>query len=326
MARVKNINSLMKYLRDEHNIKIDGTRHKQKLKNIGYYHGFKGYRFIKTPSQRIVFNSFDELLSIYEFDMNLKSLFYPQLMFTETALKNHVLEVILKHCKVECYDTIFEGYLTNYKTYDTGSNNYKDAIKKRLRLRNKVYNALTRSYANNKQVVQHFYHKDKPAPIWAIFEIISLGEFGDFVSCANSEIKRDISKSLNLNQSYDPNGQLSESIIYVVKDLRNAVAHNDVIFDTRFKSSSIRKPLGKSIETDTNVNNITFETIIDYLILLLYIQKKLKKTKTELKKIYKEFEQEIERFRKQVPINIYNKIFYTDTRNKLQKLKEYLSL
>lgn len=47
--KVKSIDSLMKYLRDTHYIAIEGTVYKRKLRNIGYYHGFKGYRYINNP-------------------------------------------------------------------------------------------------------------------------------------------------------------------------------------------------------------------------------------------------------------------------------------
>jgi len=39
MSQVKSTNSLMKYLRDKHNINISGSNQKRKLRNVGYYHG-----------------------------------------------------------------------------------------------------------------------------------------------------------------------------------------------------------------------------------------------------------------------------------------------
>ena len=59
MSNIKTINGLMKYLRNNHNIKINGSTDKQKLKCVGYYHGYKGYRYIKKPNNRINFSSFD---------------------------------------------------------------------------------------------------------------------------------------------------------------------------------------------------------------------------------------------------------------------------
>lgn len=44
--RIKSVNVLMKYLRDKKNISIGGQAQKLKLRQIGYYHGYKGYRFL----------------------------------------------------------------------------------------------------------------------------------------------------------------------------------------------------------------------------------------------------------------------------------------
>ncbi|WP_138494411.1 Abi family protein [Paenibacillus pinistramenti] len=326
MSRVKSIDALMKYLRDNHGITIQGSSHKRKLRNIGYYHGYKGYRFINNPSRKIAYNDFNQVLAVNTFDMDLKSLFYPQIMFIETALKNYFLEVILQHGRTENFNIIYDSLLTYHKSHPVGSKQYKLAQNKRLRLRDQFYNVLTRDYSNDKQVVQHFYHKDEPVPIWAIFEVISLGEFGNFVSCANINIKKDISKSLNLNQSCDANGKLTESIVYTIKDLRNSIAHNDVIFDTRFKRSNPNYSLISSLQLDTGIQNISFDTIIDYLILVIYLQKNLMTPKHDLLKVVSRFETIINSFRNQIPIHVYNLILYTDTRNKINLLKSFIRL
>lgn len=89
------INQLMKYLRSKHNIAVKSNQ-AQDLRNMGYYHGFKGYRFIRVPSQRISFTSLDEIIALNKFDMKLKALFYPKVMFIENALKIYVIESTLK--------------------------------------------------------------------------------------------------------------------------------------------------------------------------------------------------------------------------------------
>lgn len=280
-APYKSINELMRYLRKEHKITIYGSTHKRKLRNYGYYHCYKGYRFIKKPSHRIPYSHFNEILSIYQFDMDLKSLFYPQIMFIETALKNYVLEKILDYSKTNSLHTIYETVLTNYKCFQINSKSYKRELRKRLELRNKIYSNLTRDY-NNKQIVQHFYHKDRPVPIWAVFELMSLGEFGNFLSCACINAKKAVSQSLGLNQSCDTKGRLTESIIFILRDLRNAIAHNDVVFDTRFRSSTPNNALIRALQFDTGIINISFNTIVDYLVLVVYLLKHFKIPKKEI--------------------------------------------
>jgi len=320
----KSINSLMAYLRNKHNIDINGSDQKRKLRNMGYYHGFKGYRFINKPINRISYNDFSQLQAIYSFDMKLKTLFYPKIMFIETALKNYVLEEILKESKSESFNKIYAELLIDYKNYVTGNVKYKEAMKKRLNLRNSIFKTLTRDYSNNKMLVQHFFHKDMNLPIWAIFEIISLGEFGNFVSCLHIKLRKKISVSLNLNQGCDNNGKLTQTIIYTIKDLRNSIAHNDVIFDTRFRNMAVGKSLISCLVYDTNVTNIDFKCIVDYVVLIVYIMKNLKVTKTEIKKFILEFETICENLRKEIPVPIYNKIIYTNAKNKLNSLKKFI--
>ena len=88
----KTTSALMRYLRNQKGISISGSSQKRKLMNIGYYHGYKGYRYIRKPNNKIPFTDFNELLAIYEFDAKLKFLLYPFVMQIETALKNYVLE------------------------------------------------------------------------------------------------------------------------------------------------------------------------------------------------------------------------------------------
>ena len=46
----KSINSLMAYLRDVKKIDINGTNDKKNLRYMGYFHGYKGYRYHNNPS------------------------------------------------------------------------------------------------------------------------------------------------------------------------------------------------------------------------------------------------------------------------------------
>ena len=65
----KTTDSLMRYLRDQKGIAINGSFQKRKLMNIGYYHGYKGYRFIRQPRQRISFTSLDEVIALNSFEI-----------------------------------------------------------------------------------------------------------------------------------------------------------------------------------------------------------------------------------------------------------------
>ena len=323
MKNPKTINSLMAYMRNRKGIKIEGSTQKRKLRYMGYFHGYKGYRFYRKPSNLFNYTIFNELQAVYSFDMDLKTLMYPRIMFLETTTKNYALEVILKRANSRRFADIYSKVLTNYKSYPIGNHNYKEAIKNRLKLRNKVYSAISRDYGN-RFVVNHYYDKDQPLPIWAIFEIISLGEFATFIDCLDQATRKEISKQVGIKTSVDSDGKMLPSMIYTLKDLRNSVAHNNTIFDTRFNTSGINSRIAKYIESETGIKQITFNTIVDYVILISFLLKLLKCPKSEIVTFVKDFENIIEVFRKSVSISIYSAVVYTDTRNKLTLLKKWL--
>jgi abortive infection bacteriophage resistance protein len=310
-------------MRDNKKIDIQGGTQKKKLRYIGYFHGYKGYKYFNSPNDLLKYSSFNELQAVYDFDMKLKTLLYPQIMFLETALKNYVLESILKFSNSANFVDVYTNVMNDYKSYRVGSADYKKSITKRMGTRNKIYSVIARDYGKN-NIVSHYYDKDQPVPIWAIFEMLSLGEFGNLVNCLNQQVRKDISKSVGINPVFDTNSSKVEKIIFVLKDLRNSVAHNNTIFDTRFKTRNIDKSIAGYITSETGVTDINFNTILDYIILIAFMMSLLKCNKSDILHFIKQFEDICEVLRKSVPMNIYSKIVYTNTRGKLSTLKNYL--
>lgn len=319
----KTINSLMSYMRDEKGIDINGSLQKKKLRYMGYFHGYKGYRYYGSPNNRFAFTSFNEIQAVYDFDMALKSTFYPRIMFLETTLKNYALEVILEKSKSKRFADIYANLLTEYKAYPIGTKEYKQAINRRLNIRNKVYSVIQRDYGK-RYVVNHYYDKDQPLPIWAIFELISLGEFANYIDCLNEPTRKEISKSVGIKVSDDRDGKMLSHMVYTLKDLRNSVAHNNTIFDTRFHTGGINKRIGRYISSETGIANITFDTIADYVILIGFIMKLLNCPKTDILTFIRSFENNCENFRKTVAMSIYSSVIYTDTRKKMVAFKNYI--
>ena len=333
----KSTNGLMRYLRDKKGIYISGPSQKSKLMNIGYYHGYKGYRYINAPSNHVPYTKFEELVAVYDFDAQLKSLFYPNVMLIETAVKNYVLDILVASTNSENFIDIYNQLLDNYKMFSTKGKTYKNAydrqkaeekfkreLKRRLDLRNRIYKVQTDAYGNGNKIADHYLRKDANLPIWATFELLSLGEFGHFVSCLNQNCRADISKKLGIRPSDDTNALMPQRLIYATKDLRNAIAHNDVIFDTRFRTGSIDKQVGNAISNATGVKDLTFGTITDYLVLVIYQLKLLHVSKTEMKRTISGFEDIVEKLRSNVPTSIFNQIIHTDNNAKLAKLKNFV--
>lgn len=333
----KTTDALMRYLRNNKGIAIGGSYQKRKLMNMGYYHGYKGYRYINKATNMVPYTNFDELIAVYEFDAQIKALFYPFVMQIETALKNYVLETVVCKVNSDSFIDVYSNLLDNYKSFSTAGKTYPDSrkreqaeerykreLKRRLDLRNRIYKVQTDAFGNGNKIAEHYLNKDVNLPIWAIFELLSLGEFGHFVSCLNFPCRQAISAKIGIRKSDDSNAMMPQRLIYATKDLRNAIAHNDVVFDTRFRTSSIDKQVCNAISNATGVAGLTFETITDYLVLVVYQLSLLRMPKNDMKRLISSFVDCTERLRKAIPTSVYNQIIRTDNNTKIAALRKFL--
>lgn len=324
MSIGKSTNGLMMHMRNTKNIDISGSRQKKELLRIGYYHGYKGYRFIKESHNRIAYTDFEEILAVYNYDTNLKTIFYPLIMTIETALKNYTLDTLVSFGSVEL-ESAFRNMLNDYSSETAGSKGYRSKMNDHLKLKKKIHTSITYKYPNDK-VISHFIHSRDSIPLWAIFEILDMGAFGLFLKCLNESIRLQICANLKIgHSSLNPqDGRIIQNIIFCLKELRNSVAHNNVIFDCRFSNTHVTRSVKDYVNLETNIANIDFTFLIDYFILMILLLKKIGMTKTDLKRTIKDFEDEIENLRTNVPTPIFHSIVGTTTHTKLQNLQNYI--
>lgn len=309
----------MKHLRDS-GININGTAQKRRLKNIGYYHGYKGYRFAGKATNSIPLTDFAQVAALYDFDTRLKALFYPRVMSIETALKNYTLEAVLKDAGSEVFEDIWRKSLTGYRS--CSNSKYRRAWETRQRLRSEIDGII---YGHRgRDVIGHFRDADKEIPIWAIFEVMTLGNFGSFYDCLDVRVKTEIVRDIGMPNNLDSEQRLKE-IIFALKDFRNAIAHNGVVLDVRFKSGSINTGVTQLIKQETGVGGVDFCDITDYVVLLAYLMRRMGFTKTECKQFISGYEGIVEYYRAELPFNVYSMIIKTTARGKLMVLRGFIS-
>src|SRR5690606_21296095 len=106
---------------------------KKELLLMGYYHGYKGYRFIGNRNNTINYSKFDEVNAVYSFDIQIKTLFYPLIMTVETAVKNYTLDTLVTLGNIDL-ESVFKHQLTDYKNFPSSSRNYKIKLQENLKL------------------------------------------------------------------------------------------------------------------------------------------------------------------------------------------------
>lgn len=324
----KSINGLMKHLRDN-GIEINGSKQKQQLRNYGYYHGYKGYRFFQQSNKKIPFSKFDEIDATIRFDTQLKALFYDKIMFIETALKNIALECILKDANSENIQDMYDKVICGYHDCPVGSDNNtkKKAQIQKLKLENRIQSSLSNAYRDNNPKITHFYNNMgySGVPLWALFEIFTLGDFGFLLECLKISSRKSISKAMDLDDvSIDTNRELIYKYVYTIKDLRNAIAHNSVIFDTRFRKIEPTPAMKAFLKQKFSLPYVNFKTIGDYLFLVCYYLQALSVTKTEIKGFIRDFEKIINNYQNSVSSQVYSIVIHPDLLGRIAKVKNYI--
>ena len=323
----KKTDALMRHLRDS-GIDINGSKQKRQLINTGYFHGYKGYRFFQNAQRRLPFISYEEVYATIQYDSELKSLFYGKMMFIETAIKNIALESILVNVNLESiqdmYDKVVSGY--NNAPVTATTEQKRKMQQNKLNLQNSIQSSLANAYKKNNPKITHFYNNIgySDVPIWALFEIMTMGDLGYLLSCLTYDVRNDISKRLGLNVSSDTDRQLIYKYIYTLKDLRNAIAHNSVIFDTRFRNIDPNSAMKKCLQLEIGLPYVNFKTIGDYVILMCYYMKLLEVSVTEIKAFVRNFEKITDNYRSSVNSKVAKIVIHNDLSSRMNILKNYL--
>lgn len=323
----KTTDGLMRHLRN-HGISIAGSTQKRQLMNTGYFHGYKGYRFFRNAQNSLPFISYDEIYATIQYDSSLKALLYGKMMYIETALKNIALESILVKANSErlqdMYDKVVSGY-NNAPAFFTNEQK-KKLQQNKLNLQNSVQSSLAYAYRKNNPQITHFYNNIgyTDVPVWALFEIMTMGDFGYLLSCLTYDVRNDISQRLGINVSCDTDRQLIYKYIYTLKDLRNAIAHNAVVFDTRFRNIDPTNAMKQCLMLEIGLPYVNFKTIGDYIILMSYCMKLLQVSKTELKVFIREYEKITNGYRDSVNLNVASIVIHPDLSGRLNSLKNFI--
>lgn len=323
MNTPQTINGLMRHLRNDCNIQINGSYQKQQLISYGYYRGYKGYRFIKNRHNQIPYTDFGEIVAVIEYDNKLKAALYSDLMFIETAIKNIVCNESVNGLKLGTFEHVYKERMRDNTT------NTK-LQSKRLRLRNSVYSKLSTRYrdeeGNDNQMIRHFYNRGEDAPLWVVFEILYLSDLASFFECLNETTREHIMKQLNMfDVSIDTNRSLLSSMLYTIKSLRNSVAHNNIIFDTRFKDRKISPILKKWIEKETGIQNITLYSLIDYIIIVCCLLKRVDFSSTRAGQLVHTYQKQNQFLQSSVAPTIYAQIIQQNVTQKTTALETYLN-
>lgn len=196
-------------------------------------------------------------------------------------------------------------------------------LNNRLNLQKNIHSSIHMNYGKNKMVT-HKINSGEPIPLWVMFEIISLGKLGNFVKQMNKEFRENVLSSLGIYDRMDTNADHLTNHIFILNELRNGIAYNHIVFDTRFKNRKINNTLLNDLRNKFGIPDIFFNSIVDYFLLMVLYLEAFGYSKTELRRLTREFRQIVLRFENGVPKNEFNRILGSDVYNKIGKIDKYI--
>lgn len=268
----KSLNALMRHMRDQ-GVQIGGSAQKRALAQVGCFHGYKGYRWSGRPDRRIPFSDFSEILAVMEFDARLKAMLYPVLMRIEMTMKNLALVEILDAARSSSVHVIYSELMH--------ASTKKERTRK-LELIQANNDALLKAYKRRNPIASHYFESEVEAvPIWGLLEIMTLGHFARFLEQLDGRVLSGVAHRWGMHRQY---GSLVPHLVFAVTDLRNAVAHNGVVFDTRFSTREIRREIRDLLQNEVGLveGQLKFSTVTDYVVLVAYLARALGFTKREI--------------------------------------------
>lgn len=123
--------------------------------------------------------------------------------------------------------------------------------------------------------------------------------------------------------SVDTNRELIYKFLYMLKDLRNAIAHNSVVFDTRFKKFDPSPAMKKCLENEFALPFVNFEQIKDYVALICYYLELLKEPTEEINTFICDFEKITKLYENTVEIQVAKTVKHPQYEKKLNILKNF---
>ena len=217
---------------------------KEVLENVGYYELVNGYKaiFKQTGNNRYLpGTSFEELLTLYKFDENLRQLFFKYILRIEIHMRS-----ILSYAFCERYGNAQAAYLTR-ENYDTDGP-AKDEI-------NHLIGELDYAANRGSQAVYVMYYRKKyrDVPLWVLFKVLSQGTLNRFLRCSVPEIREAAASHFP-----DLREKTLCRMLSLMQDFRNVCAHNDCLYSYRSEDTIPMMPAVRSTAHAADPQNRTY--------------------------------------------------------------------
>lgn len=221
----------------------DKDEAKEALKKIGYFQLMGGYKSLfRIPGTKKYKEgtSFEEIVSLYEFDVELRELFFRYLLQIERNLRS-----LMSYYFTETYGAAQKEYL-NPQNYDlTKKNQY--TVERLIATLERAANTQDYAYIN--------YYREQygDIPLWVLSNVLTFGNLSKMFRVFPQSLKSKVSKNfapLNPHQM--------EQFLSVLTKYRNVCAHGERLFTYKTVDAIADTPIHQELAIEKSGNQYKY--------------------------------------------------------------------
>ena len=221
----------------------DKDEAKEALKKIGYFQLMGGYKSLfRIPGTKKYKEgtSFEEIVSLYEFDVELRELFFRYLLQVERNLRS-----LMSYYFTETYGAAQKEYL-NPQNYDLTKKN-KYTVERLIATLERAANTQDNAYIN--------YYREQygDIPLWVLSNVLTFGNLSKMFRVFPQSLKSKVSKNfapLNPHQM--------EQFLSVLTKYRNVCAHGERLFTYKTVDAIADTPIHQELAIEKSGNQYKY--------------------------------------------------------------------
>lgn len=221
----------------------DKDEAKEALKKIGYFQLMGGYKSLfRIPGTKKYKEgtSFEEIVSLYEFDVELRELFFRYLLQIERNLRS-----LMSYYFTETYGAAQKEYL-NPQNYDLTKKN-KYTVERLIATLERAANTQDYAYIN--------YYREQygDIPLWVLSNVLTFGNLSKMFRVFPQSLKSKVSKNfapLNPHQM--------EQFLSVLTKYRNVCAHGERLFTYKTVDAIADTPIHQELAIEKSGNQYKY--------------------------------------------------------------------
>ena len=228
------------WISDEKGIKIKDREYAEEmLRQIGYFPLMGEYKHLFRISNTKKYKagtSFEEIVSLYKFDAELRELFFKYLLQIERQMRS-----LMSYYFTEMYGAEQKQYL-DANNYNNTKRNHATIVK--------LIATLKRATTTTDYTYINYYRKTYgEIPLWVLANVLTFGNLSKMFRVFPQSLKSKVSKNFEpLNQHQ------MEQFLSVLTKYRNVCAHGERLFTYRTVDAIADTPLHKKLSLPQSGN------------------------------------------------------------------------